>query len=56
MNDDFGYFGKGIDGYVHYNQAFERNFKNGGNGSGGNGCLSAFLPIAAIVLFFIITK
>lgn len=23
---DFGYFGKGIDGYVHYMQAFNRNF------------------------------
>ena len=23
---DFGYFGKGIDGYVHYTQAFNRNF------------------------------
>lgn len=23
---DFGYFGKGLDGYVHYKQAFDRNF------------------------------
>ena len=23
---DYGYFGKGIDGYVHYMQAFNRNF------------------------------
>ena len=23
---DFGYFGKGIDGYVNYMQAFNRNF------------------------------
>ena len=23
---DFGYFGKGIDGYVHYAQTFNRNF------------------------------
>ena len=23
---DFGYFGKGIDGYVHYTQTFNRNF------------------------------
>lgn len=27
-NDDYGYFGKGIDGYVHYKQAFDRNFEN----------------------------
>lgn len=24
--DDYGYFGKGIDGYVHYKQAFDQNF------------------------------
>lgn len=24
--DDYGYFGKGVDGYVHYKQAFDRNF------------------------------
>ena len=23
---NFGYFGKGIDGYIHYTQAFNRNF------------------------------
>ena len=23
---NLGYFGKGIDGYVHYTQAFNRNF------------------------------
>ena len=23
---DFGYLGKGIDGYVHYTQTFNRNF------------------------------
>ena len=27
--DDYGYFGKGIDGYVHYKQAFDRNFPSG---------------------------
>ncbi len=26
--DDYGYFGKGIDGYVHYKQAFDRNFSS----------------------------
>jgi hypothetical protein len=26
MFDDYGYFGKGVDGYAHYMQAFERNF------------------------------
>lgn len=60
MNDDFGYFGKGLDGYVHYKQSFDDNFKNsggGGNGGGGgSGCLTAFLPIFAIALFSIIMK
>lgn len=56
MDDDFGYFGKGIDGYVHYNESFDRNFKGGGNGGGGSGCLTAFLPIVAITIFAIITK
>lgn len=28
--DDYGYFGKGIDGYVHYKQAFDRNFSQTG--------------------------
>lgn len=27
---DYGYFGKGIDGYVHYTQAFNRNFPKDG--------------------------
>lgn len=26
--DDYGYFGKGIDGYVHYKQAFDESLKN----------------------------
>jgi len=33
MPDDYGYFGKGTTGYVHYKQAFDRNF--GGSGGGG---------------------
>lgn len=32
-NDDFGYFGKGIDGYVHYKQSFDS--MNSGNNSTG---------------------
>lgn len=32
--DDYGYFGKGIDGYVHYKQAFDRNFSE--NAQSGN--------------------
>lgn len=31
MKDDYGYFGKGTTGYVHYIEAFQRN-----NGGGKN--------------------
>ena len=27
MKDDFGYFGSGLEGYVQYNDAFNRNFE-----------------------------
>lgn len=26
FKDDFGYFGSGLDGYVHYKQAFDNSF------------------------------
>ena len=26
--DDYGFYGKGIDGYVHYNQAFDEMHKS----------------------------
>ena len=49
---DFGHFGKGLEGYAHYNAAFERNFGKGDNGGGGKksengGCLSVFLLFAS---------
>ena len=28
MKDDFGYFGSGLEGYVQYNEAFNRNFES----------------------------
>ena len=27
--DDYGYFGTGIDGYVHYKQTFDQSFHEG---------------------------
>jgi hypothetical protein len=27
-NDDYGYFGKGTEGYIHYKQTFDESFKN----------------------------
>ena len=48
MQDDFGFFGKGISGYIHYTLANERN-NGGGNRSGGkDGCLTSLLLIAAL--------
>jgi len=51
MGGDYGYFGKGTKGYVHYNQAFQRNFGKGGGGGarGGCGCGSALFLLALIV-------
>ena len=35
---DYGYFGKGTDGYVHYMQAFNESQKSAGSSrSGGSG-------------------
>ena len=50
MPDDFGYFGKGTNGYIQYMQAFERN--NGGKkppSGGKGGCLSVLLLSFGIV-------
>ena len=34
MSGDFGYFGKGLDGYVQYKQTFDETQKGGGGGGG----------------------
>ncbi|MDD4698662.1 MAG: HFLK protein [Oscillospiraceae bacterium] len=56
MGGDFGFYGKGFDGYTHYMQAFNRSTKGGGGGQrpprGGSGCLT--LIVAAVVVAFII--
>ena len=51
-NNDYGYFGKGTEGYAHYKQAFDRNFGQGkkpsgggGNFDHGSGCLAALLYV-----------
>jgi hypothetical protein len=41
MSDDYGYFGKGIDGYVQYMQTFNEVKKGGGGGPKKNGCYIA---------------
>ena len=53
MSDDYGYFGKGTEGYIHYMQAQgESSRKNGGGGKrGGNGgCLSTLLILCVLVI------
>lgn len=41
MADDYGHFGKGINGYVHYMQAFNAKNKGGGKGPKKDGCYIA---------------
>lgn len=43
--DDYGYFGKGIDGYVHYKQAFDRNFSENEQSSNVTPTLSTNVPM-----------
>ena len=51
MKDDYGYFGKGTTGYVHYMEAFRRNNGGGKKPSGGkSGCLSTLLILVVVVL------
>ena len=50
MRDDYGYFGKGIDGYVHYMQAQDEGKKRGPGGGSGGGCLSVLLVALGILL------
>lgn len=41
MSDNYGYFGKGIDGYAHYMLAFDESNKGGGGGPKKDGCYIA---------------
>ncbi|MEA4815305.1 hypothetical protein SDC9_152045 [bioreactor metagenome] len=52
MNDDYGYFGKGIDGYVHYMQSFNDNFGKSGGGKRPpkSGCLMQIVGVIAVVV------
>lgn len=43
--DDYGYFGKGIDGYVHYKQAFDRNFSENESNSNATHASSTNTPM-----------
>lgn len=37
--DDYGFYGKGLDGYVHYRQGMQEAARNALNASGGAACL-----------------
>jgi len=43
MADDYGYFGKGTEGYIHYMQAQEKISGKKGGGKRGGGCLQTTL-------------
>lgn len=49
--NDFGPYGKGTTGYIHYMQAFKESQKSGGSGGGASGnseCLTVRFVILAI--------
>lgn len=54
MKNDYGYFGKGTEGYIHYMQAqgeASGKKRGGGGRRGGNGgCLGTLLVICLLVL------
>jgi hypothetical protein len=52
MPSDFGYFGKGLTGYTHYMQAFDRNNGGGKKPDGGkSGCLTCMVfPVIFVML------
>ena len=51
MSDDYGYFGKGLTGYAHYNAAVESSKKsiNGGGGGGKGGCLTSVIMAISVI-------
>lgn len=55
-DQDYGYFGKGLDGYVHYKQAFDRSSRSSGGGPGPDrnaGCLAMVIYIAILLVISI---
>lgn len=40
-NDDYGFYGKGLDGYVHYRQGMQEAARSAPNSSGGRRPVSA---------------
>ena len=55
-DQDHRYFGKGLDGYVHYKQAFDRSSRSSGGGPGPDwnaGCLTIVIYIAILLVISI---
>jgi len=52
--DDFGYFGKGLNGYIHY-QVFQESQKGGGGRktSQNSGCLTTIVSVLGLVMTLI---
>ena len=50
MSDDYGYFGKGITGYVHYNEAVKRS----SGGGGGGGCSTTVLVLVILMILYVV--
>lgn len=59
MPKDYGPYGKGLDGYVHYMQAFNEEEKHGGGKRpSSGGCLGSVIMVLGIiggVLLFVAT-
>ncbi len=53
MKNDYGYFGKGITGYMHYKQAFDRN-NGGGKGPSGNGGGGGCSPLLIVFIILLV--
>ena len=52
MSGDFGPYGKGLDGYVHYTQAFNEAQKGGGGGRkppSNGGCLTSIILVLSAI-------
>ena len=55
-DQDDGYFGKGLDGYVHYKQVFDPSSRSSGGGPGpdrNTGCLTMVIYIAILLVISI---
>jgi len=50
MSGDFGPYGKGLDGYVHYTQAFNEAQKGGRKPPSNGGCLTSIILVIGMLV------